>query len=513
VVVIDAAYRITYWNAAAETMYGVRDADALGKQLSDIYTYDWFDAADASAAFDALQKTDHWRGENYHIRHDGVRIAVESSVTAERDAEGNITAMIAAIRSIDERRQAQEELRANRDELRRKNVELARANALKDEFLANMSHELRTPLTTVQILAEAMREQLYGPLNDRQLRAVKTIEESGQHLLALINDILDLSKIEAGQMQLLLERCSVAALCRDALSFIGHQAERKEMHVLAQLPADSVVVLLDARRVKQILINLLSNAVKFTQPRGTIELTARIEPETGSLAFSVRDTGIGISADDMPRLFQPFTQIDSGLSRSYAGTGLGLSLVHRMTDLHGGSISIASTPGEGSTFTVRLPMHAEQMGEGGGSVPAPDIDAGETHPASRKEIRILLVDDSESSLFALTEYLDLKGFQVTTARSGLEAVDRAANDAFDLVLMDVQMPGMTGLEATRRIRKLEDERRSRVPIVALTALAMPGDRERCMEAGVDDYLSKPVMFDTLLAMIGRVTGRTDATSS
>lgn len=507
VVVIDGEYRVTYWNAAAEAMYGVPAAEAVGKALTDIYTYDWFDPADGTAAFDTLNTTGHWRGENFHVRHDGVRIAVESSVSAERDDDGTIMAMIAVIRSIDARRRTEEELRAGRDALHRKNEELAQASRLKDEFLANMSHELRTPLTTVQILTEAMRDQLYGPLNERQLRAVRTIEESGQHLLALINDILDLAKIEAGQLQLLLEPCPLAVLCREALSFVKHQAERKNMHLHADLPDDTVSVLIDARRVKQILINLLSNAVKFTPHGGDVHLRACIDENDRFICLSVQDTGIGISADDIPRLFTPFTQIDSGLSRSYAGTGLGLSLVHRMTDLHGGSVAVESTPGTGSTFTVRLPMGGVSMQAASKGASAPKDAERPTRPAAPGGIRILLVDDSDSSLLSLSEYLRLMSFEVTTASSGREAVDRVQQETFDLVLMDIQMPGMNGLEATQRIRGLDDERKRTVPIVALTALAMSGDRERCMQAGVDDYLSKPVLFDTLLAMIAKVTGR------
>lgn len=510
VVVIDGEYRITYWNAAAESMYGVPTQEALGKQLFDIYTYDWFDPADEAAAFESLHATGHWRGENFHIRHDGVRIAVESSVSTEQDEEGRITSMIAVIRSIDARRRTEEELRAGRDALHRKNEELAQASRLKDEFLANMSHELRTPLTTVQILTEAMRDQLYGTLNERQLRAVRTIEESGQHLLSLINDILDLAKIEAGQLQLLLEPCSLAELCREAMAFVGQQAERKNMRLYADLPDDHVIVQVDARRVKQILINLLSNAVKFTPPEGSVRLRARIDDVGRCVCLSVEDTGIGISAEDIPRLFVPFTQIDSGLSRSYPGTGLGLSLVHRMTDLHGGSVEVASTPGTGSTFTVRLPLGSTSVQMPSQTASASDERDPSIHPASTGGIRILLVDDSESSLLSLSEYLRLKGFDVTTASSGREAVACVERETFDLVLMDIQMPEMTGLEATQRIRRLDDPQKCTVPIVALTALAMSGDRERCMQAGVDAYLSKPVMFDTLLAMIASVTGRSDS---
>jgi PAS domain S-box-containing protein len=245
--------------------------------------------------------------------------------------------------------------RVRSEELRIANAALEKAAHLKDQFLAAMSHELRTPLTGVLTLSEALLEEVYGSLNEKQLKSIRTIESSGQHLLDLINDILDLSKIEAGQMELQIEKSSVSDICQSALQLIKGMADKKHHKISLDMNPVSINMNADPRRLKQMLMNLLSNAVKFTPEGGQIGLDVRQDDAGQMILFTVTDTGIGIAPEKLPMLFKPFVQLDSSLSRKYSGTGLGLSLVKRMAELHGGSVSFESELGKGSRFTISLP--------------------------------------------------------------------------------------------------------------------------------------------------------------
>ena len=297
-----------------------------------------------------------WHQYAYRIRHaDGSYRWVENGMSLLLGTDGRPTELIGYLIDITERKAAEEALRQSRDELRTANVELARAARLKDEFLSNMSHELRTPLNAVLGRAELLREAAHGPLTERQLRSVISIEESGRHLLELINDILDLSKIEANKLDMHIQPISVGDLCYAILRLMGEMAQKKRIMLSADIDPHVSIIEGDPRRLKQILFNLLSNAVKFTPADGKIGLEVRGDSKAGRLTFTVWDTGIGIAVTDLPRLFRPFEQIDSKLNRHYEGTGLGLSLVARLTKLHGGSVHVESELGQGSRFTVTLP--------------------------------------------------------------------------------------------------------------------------------------------------------------
>ncbi len=372
------------------------------------------------------------------------------------------------------------------------NAELARAVRAKDEFLAAMSHELRTPLNSIIGLSEALQEDVYGQLNDRQLRSIAIIEESGRHLLALINDILDVSKIEAGKLELTIGPVAIEPMCQASLGIVRQMARKKRQTLSLTLDERVQAVQADARRLKQILVNLLDNAVKFTPEGGAIGLEVQADEEREAVHFTVWDTGIGISPENMGRLFKPFVQLDSRLSREYSGTGLGLVLVQRMAELHGGSVTVESEAGKGSRFTVSLPwrlVRAEAVEERAGEAMEEEM-APPTGMAGPSGIRILLAEDNEDNIYLISDYLKHRGYQVIVARDGAEAVERALETRPHLILMDIQMPRVDGLEAIRRIRLHQEL--AEVPIIALTALVMPGDRERCLEAGADDYLSKPI---------------------
>jgi signal transduction histidine kinase len=255
----------------------------------------------------------------------------------------------------DERASLAERVDEQTAELRLANVELARAARLKDEFLASMSHELRTPLNAILTISEGLQEDLYGPLTEDKRRPIELVERSGRHLLELINDILDVSKIESGQLALNIEPVTVKSLCDASLLFVEESANKKGITIDSRIDNHVQKIQGDSLRLKQILINLLSNAVKFTPKNGTIGLEVQGDPAKQIAYFSVWDTGIGISNEDLPRLFEPFTQLDSKLSRRYKGTGLGLTLVKRMTEMHKGTVHVESSVGKGSRFTLTFP--------------------------------------------------------------------------------------------------------------------------------------------------------------
>jgi len=388
------------------------------------------------------------------------------------------------------------------------NEELARVARLKDEFLASMSHELRTPLTAVLGMVEVLKMEAYGPLTEKQLKSMQTIEESGRHLLSLINDILDLSKIGANKLDLDISPVSVDAVCRSSLQFVKQAALKKAINLSFTVDSAVTILHVDERRFKQILVNLLSNAVKFTPEGGEVGLEVVGNAAQQTAHFTVWDTGVGIPEKDKERLFEPFTQLDSKIARQYSGTGLGLALVERMTKMQGGEVQVESTVGKGSRFTVSLPWSGTDNATG-------TVVESETNGTSSKIAHqlasttkkqsglILLAEDENTTAAILADYLQLRGYQVVTAQNGLEALTRAREKRPDVILMDMYMPEMDGLEATRHLRA--DRDLATVPVIALTALAMSGDRERCLAAGANDYLSKPVDLQQLVKVIETYT--------
>ena len=385
-------------------------------------------------------------------------------------------------------------------QLKRTNEELIRATRLKDEFLATMSHELRTPLNAILGMTEGLTEQVFGTVNDRQIKALATIERSGFHLLELINDILDVAKIESGHLELECTPISVASICQSSLAFIKQQAYNKRITIETSMPPDLPDLMVDERRIRQVLINILSNAVKFTPAGGKINLSVE-QSRSGFLKISITDTGIGISPENINKLFQPFIQIDSALNRQYEGTGLGLALVKRLIELHGGTVHLTSTVGQGSCVAIYLPC----IESAHASMPTL-LSATELHtsyqlsPLCTTTVPlILLAEDNSANISTICSYLEAKGFQMVVANNGAEAINLAQSAHPDLILMDIQMPGMNGIEAMEEIRRLPQF--AKLPMIAVTALAMNSDRERCLAAGANDYLSKPLNLKNLTQTI------------
>lgn len=506
------------------------------------------------------------------------------------------------------------------------NVELSRAVRAKDEFLATMSHELRTPLNAILGISESLLEQFLGPLNPRQQEMIGYIDTSGRHLLTLINDILDLSKVEAGRMELQIEYANIAEICEASMLFVREQALKKQIKLSFQMNDHLAMMHADPKRLKQILVNLLTNAVKFTERDGVVSLGVEIDADAGFVRFDIRDSGIGITAEGVDRLFKPFVQLSSSLNRQHEGTGLGLVLVRRLAELHGGSVTVESEVCKGSCFSIILPytpqetefsnhslstsrvvdvihsafvledsliaseqlsrylqelhIHVDLYGQGEGAleqitrlhpdiifldlqIPEPSgwevlaqlkadptlaaipvviisvvdersrgLNAGAVEylvkPISREMlrralsvavaaldvtheaanitphpqviaeppgVRILLAEDNEFNIIAIGDYLQDKGYHLTVARNGREVLSLIQEVRPDVIIMDIQMPGMDGLETTRQVRTILDF--VHTPIIALTALVMPGDRERCLDAGANEYMTKPVSLKRL----------------
>jgi len=517
-IIYDADARIVLINSAGAAKLGVAPEDCVGKLLQE-FMPDYYELV-LPRFKQVIETGQQMRKEDLVDLPGGQRRWYLSIIQPLANAAGQRYAVQVISYDITERKQAEMALERERAllarrveertaELRQTNAELARATRLKDEFLASMSHELRTPLNAILGMAEILQEKIYGPLTAQQLKSVRYIEEGGNHLLELINDILDVSKIEAGRFELDMGLVSVEDVCTASMRFIKQLAQKKQIKTYTTFDKTVTVLRADERRLKQILVNLLNNAVKFTPEGGKIGLEVAGHDAENVIQFIVWDTGIGISEAEMEHIFQPFMQLDRKLSREYEGSGLGLALVANLAELHGGSIWLESTVGQGSRFTVALPWNK-------GRIDGEETDANLQQPPDPEQKTttspvtvaetpanhplILLAEDNATNIATMQGFLSHK-YEIEIAPDGAAALEKARAIQPDLILMDIQMPVMDGLEAIRQIRA--DPDLSDIPIIALTALAMPGDRAKCLAAGANDYLSKPAGLKALHTLIER----------
>jgi PAS domain S-box-containing protein len=497
-IAIDADGVVTAWSPQSELLFGWTASEACGRALAtlivppdlrDSHLAGLAQAADARGSCGMLGR----RTELPALHRDGRRFPVE--LVMWQSSTGGHTSFNAFVHDISDRKEHEAQLATARDEA----LDASRA---KTEFLAVMSHELRTPMNGVMGMTSLL---LATSLSPQQRDYAKTVRSSADSLLGLLNDVLDLSKVEADRLELELVDFDLGPVVSDAVHLLAGSARLKDVTLAADIDDDVPRGLRgDPARLRQVLLNLIGNALKFT-PSGSVHLRVRVDASSGSdstaadevrLRFEIVDTGIGIAAESRPQLFDAFSQADSSTTRLYGGTGLGLAISKSLVALFGGQIGVESELGVGSTF-----WFTARFGEA-----AHAVVTTEAEPAPATRVRpatpglVLVVDDNATNQKVAVHMLELLGHSADVAASGVEAVEACARGKYDLVLMDCRMPLMDGYEATLVIRSVEGAG-DRTPIVAMTASAMVADQERCLEVGMDGYLSKPVRLADLAAQV------------
>ena len=494
-------------NDAAVRMFGCKDkTNFCNKHPSDLSPPEQPCGTDslslASQRIDTAMKNGVNRFEWVHKRADtGAHFSAEVLLNAmELDGKQVLQAIV---RDISDRKRVEQALQTAKEEAET-------ANRAKSQFLASMSHELRTPLTGIL----GFTDLLLGAGTDEGVRQeyLQTIRSSGSHLLELINDILDLSKIDAGRLEVERAACAPHEILNDIVSIMRAQAQAKNVDLRCRWSGSVPgLVNTDGARLRQILLNLVGNAVKFTQ-QGAVDVVARLEPsgEGHKLCVDITDSGIGIPEEKLAGVFEPFVQADNSVTREFGGTGLGLAISVRLAQALGGDISVTSELGVGSTFSVCVDAGDLEGVEMMAVPPTDGMSAGQDETHSSGDVRfhagaVLLVEDGQINRKLISTVLEQAGLSVSTAENGEIGVDLATRNHFDLILMDMQMPVMDGYVATKKLRNLGYA----TPIIALTAHAMKGDKEKCLTIGCSHYVSKPIDIDTLLVTVAEAIGQED----
>ena len=486
---------ITDVNKQMEALTGCTRDELIGAPFKNYFT----DSSRAEAGINRV--LNEGKVTNYELTaraRDGTLTVVSYNATTFHDRDRRLQGVFAAARDMTE-------LKRFEQTLRQKNVELEGASRMKSEFLANMSHELRTPLNAIIGFSEVLKDGLVGTMTDQQRGFIGDIFNSGKHLLSLINDILDLSKVEAGKMILDLEPIEVSSLLSNSLSIVREKAAARG--ILVAMVADEGLgsIKVDVRKVKQIIYNLLSNAVKFTPEGGTVTLRARqisraevgLVPRPGNgrsfpladneftefLEIGVSDTGLGISSEGLEGLFKPFSQIDSGLSRKFEGTGLGLAMVKLLAELHGGSVAVGSEVGDGSCFTVWLPLRTAE----GGLPGLARASAASVIAVPAGAPTALVVEDDFNAADLIRVQLEAEGFEVLHAASGEAALVLALHQPLSLITLDINLPNMNGWEVLNRLKQMPAL--SGVPVVIISIVA---DRSKGIALGAAAVMQKPI---------------------
>ncbi len=495
-VMVDQSGKIVLVNSQAETLFGYTREEMIGQAIEMLVPSRY--RGQHPQYRDDFNGTPHARPmgvgrDLFGVRKDGKEVPIEIGLNPINTRFGAFT--LASIVDITERKKA--------DELRRARDKALHESQLKSAFVANISHELRTPLAGIVGMNELL---LNSNLDDQQRKLAEAIQTSAQYLLSIINDLLDISKIEAGKLNLRRIPFSSISLVQDTVRLLADNARSKKLALITQIDYSIPDYLVgDPDRIRQVLINLLSNAIKFTE-KGSVNIESRLEEENEldvRVRFVVKDTGVGISEEDTHLLFQPFTQLDSSSRKRFAGTGLGLSISRTLVELMGGKITAESSPGQGSTFSFVIPL--QKLGkklEGFSPSAEPDMLPDSRLPKSGQRL-VLIVEDNPLLQQLALKQLALIGLEAQAVSTGREAVQAVEEIAFDLIFMDCNLPEMDGFEATRAIRRIDAERGQRTHIIALTASGMSADVDNCYAAGMDDYLMKPVTIPTLREKVDR----------
>lgn len=528
---IDHTWHFVYLNKQATATLGIAASECYGKSF-----FDFVDPADQTWIKQEfqnaqLQQAPYMMWETCLISLSGHRYYFLWNGHILYANNGHISGINVTGRDITRRRaeetalcrshsQLEVRLRERTAKLSEVNAEIARSVRAKDEFLATISHEFRTPLNAILGLTQVLHEGVYGTLTSDQCEMLSMITASGKRLITLVNAILDISRIEAGKFELLVGRIKVDALCRSVLEGVQEKADEKGITISYNLNNIEAKMLADERRLRQILNNLLENAIAFTQQKGTIGLDVELNTERDEIQFSVWDHGSGIASEHMDRLFQPFTQLDSSLTRCHHGVGLGLALAGRLIELHGGSIVVESEVGVGSRFIVSLPRlytrgTPDQTHPSLGNT---DIDSQEnvafivkigqdtfspdTITHAEHQSSILLIENNEHVIQMVLNQCRSTRYHFVVARNGLEAFDLIREERPALILLNIHIRGLSGFEILRRLRN--DPQFHPIPIYALSSLERPGDRERCLRAGIVQYFRKPLFAQELQQAINTI---------
>jgi PAS domain S-box-containing protein len=499
IVMLNPAGEIVSWNEGLKRIKGYGAEEILGKHFSCFYQAEDIAAGKPQTELEIASKKGRVEVEGWRVRKDQSRFRAHVVISALHDQAGVLVGFGKVTRDISQQEAAEESLKQARDQAQE-------ASRLKSQFLANMSHEIRTPMNGILGITDIL---IRSELTDKQRQILKTLRDVGASMLAVINDILDFSKVEAGKLSLQSEAFSLAELMDGIREMFAVEASKSENEFFVSISeATPRIVIGDSGRLRQVLINLIGNAIKFTR-KGNVTLTVNVNvlSDDDVLAdFRVIDNGIGISNEQIACLFEPFVQGDGATTRKYGGTGLGLSISKSLVELMQGQIGAESELGKGSTFWFRIPLKRATLSPETISKGAGIADGLEYDPVPswqfRSDSAILIVEDNPVNKSVILMELSEFGLAATAVSNGKEAVAAVLSQHFDLILMDCQMPEMDGWQATNQIRALETNGK-RVPIIALTAQALEGDRDKCLAAGMDDYLSKPIDFAKLERVLKR----------
>lgn len=486
---MDPAGNITTWNTEAERIIGHTEAEILGRNFSLIFTPEDLGSGLPEQELRLARDDGRAEDERWHVRKDGSRFWALGIVTPMHDAGGNLTGFSKILRDMTERKCAELQLQEQA-------VALKQADRSKNEFLATVAHELRNPLAPIRNALQVMR--LAGDDGKAAEQSRGMIERQVQQMVRLVDDLLDLSRMSGGKMELRRKRIELAGVISAALEAGRPLIEACGHEITVTLPPEPIHLDADPTRLAQVFLNLLNNSAKYTPHRGHIWLT--VERQKGEAVVRIRDTGVGIAAEMLPRIFDLFTQVEGSLERSQGGLGIGLSLVRRLVEMHDGSVEAHSEGlGYGTEFVVRLPV----MGEKAGREEPQASDNGEK-PIGPKR-RILVVDDNRDSVTSLSMMLSIMGNDTRTAHDGLEAVEAAGAFRPDLIFLDIGLPKLNGYDACRRIR--QQPWGKGMVIVALTGWGQEEDIRRSNEAGFNHHMVKPVEPKALEELLASLASR------